>query len=189
MPGPALLLMFAILAAEPPAPLDFELLPPPPDAPADARVEELERQAGRRRTMLTVHQAMGIATWVGLGTTVTIGQLNFNDRYRGGGATDRWRSLHKGLAYGTSASFLSVGLLGLLAPEPYEKQALRWDTATVHKISMVVATAGMLGQVALGYSTRTREGDLGQRRLANAHLACGYATYAAMTVGAAALIF
>ena len=50
----------------------------------------------------------------------------------------------------------------VLAPNPFEKP-LRLDTATVHKASMIVATAGMATQIVLGIVTASREGRVSQR--------------------------
>lgn len=167
-------------------PLDFDLLPPEPGAAAlDPR---FDREVRRRRKMLTLHQGFGIATWSALATTTVIGQLDFNDRFRGGGDTGRYHGAHKALAYGTSALFLGTGLLGLLAPEPYEKK-VRLDTATVHKASMALAAAGMATQIALGLLARGSAGELRERDLASAHQVTGYATLGAMTVGALVLFF
>ncbi len=168
-------------------PLDFDLLPPEP-ATAAAVDPRLDEQVRRRRKMLTLHQGLGIATWSGLAATAVVGQLDFNDRFRGGGDTGKYHGTHKVLAYGTSALFLGTGLLGLLAPEPYEKK-VRLDTATVHKASMGIAAAGMAAQIALGLLARGSAGRLRERDLSSAHQIAGYATLGAMTAGAAVLFF
>lgn len=184
-------------AAEPSAPgpdlsarpsLDFDLLPPVAPAASPARQRALERAVARRRRMLRLHQGLGLATWTGLAATAIVGQLDFDDRFRGGGDTGKWHGAHRALALSTSALFLGTGLLGLLAPEPYEKRA-RLDTATVHKVSMAVAAAGMAAQIVLGLSARGQAGSLRERDLAAAHQVLGYATLGAMTVGAVVLLF
>lgn len=167
-------------------PLDFDLLPPEPaGAAADLR---FEKEVRRRRKMLTLHQGLGIATWSALAATTIVGQLDLDDRFRGGGDTGRYHGAHKVLAYGTSTLFLATGLLGLLAPEPYEKK-VRLDTATVHKASMGLAAAGMATQIVLGLLARGSAGRLRERDLANAHQITGYATLGAMTAGAVVLFF
>jgi hypothetical protein len=168
--------------------LDFDdLLPPEPAAsPADAR---FERQVERRRKMLRFHQGLGIATWSALAATTIVGQLDFNDRFRGGGDTGEYHGAHRALAAGTSAMFLGTALLSLLAPEPYEKKT-RFDTATVHKASMAVAAAGMAAQLALGlWARQGSAGTIRERDIATAHQITGYATLGAMTIGAAVLFF
>jgi hypothetical protein len=170
--------------------LDFDLLDSPVDATAAVQVDpELEAKVARRRTMLKLHQGLGFGMAAGLVATTVVGQLHFNDRYRGGGDSGRYRVLHRGLVIGTSTLFTSVGLLGLLSPEPYEKKGLRLDTATVHKLFMSLATAGMLTQVVLGLVTRSQEGNLSQVNLATAHQAAGYATIGAVSAGVITLFF
>jgi hypothetical protein len=170
--------------------MDFDLLEPAPTAAEAPRLMDpkLEKAIAFRRTMLTVHQGLGIATAVTLATTVVVGQLNFNDRYRGFGDTGRYRRWHKGLVIGSSSLFAGTGLLGLLAPTPFKKE-FRWDTITFHKIFMAVATAGMLAQWALGLSTRNQEGQLSQVDLARAHQAVGYVTMGALSAGVIVLAF
>lgn len=186
--------------ATPPAPdlsvpapasaLDFDLLGPDAAEPAGpARDPAFERRVERRRTMLKVHQGIGLATLATLAATTVVGQLHFDDRFRGGGDTGRWRTPHRVLAYSSAALFTTGGLLALFAPEPYAKRGARLDTATLHKVSMGVATAGMVTQVILGIAARGKAGTTRERDLAAAHQLTGYATLGAMTVGTVVLFF
>jgi hypothetical protein len=177
-------------AAPPEATDDFDLLPPikPPDAAALARQAELTRALSQRRTMLRLHQVGGLATMATMAATVVLGQLNYMDKYGGGGDTGRYSTAHKLFAYGTSGVFAATGLLALLAPSPFETP-LRLDTATLHKAAMVVATAGMATQIVLGIVTSRSEGRLSQRDFALAHQIVGYTTLAATTAGFVVLAF
>jgi len=171
--------------------LDFDLLgdaTPKVSAAEAARQLEIENQVKLRRGMLLWHQALGIATWVGLGATEVVGQLELSDKYGGGGDSGRYLVPHEALALTTAALFAAVGTLGLLAPTPY-KRPFKLDTTTLHKIAMSVATAGMLAQVALGFLAASREGQLDQRTFAAAHQISGYVTLGAMSVGAVVLVF
>lgn len=172
----------------PPAALDFELLEPAPTA-APAPDPAFQRRVERRRTMLKVHQGLGIATWTALAATSVVGQLHFDDRFRGGGDTGKYRDAHRALAYTSATLFTTAGLLAVLAPEPYQKRGARLDTATIHKVSMGVATAGMVAQVLLGVAARGKAGSTRERDLAATHQAVGYATLGAMTVGTVVLFF
>jgi len=179
------------LRVTPPAPpsFDFDLLGASPAAakPVDPA---FERAVGKRRLMLKVHQGLGIATWSALAATAVVGQLDFNDRFRGGGDTGTYHTAHKGLAYGSAALFTSAAIFSLLAPSPYEKRTEKtFDTAKIHKIAMGVAAAGMLAQVALGIAARNQAGSLRERDLAAAHQVLGYATLGAATAGAVVLLF
>jgi hypothetical protein len=175
----------------PPAPapaLDFDLLEPPAAA-GPALDPGFARQVERRRGMLQLHQGLGIATWAALAATTVVGQLQFDDRFRGGGDTGQYRAPHKALVYTTATLFTATGLLGLFAPEPYQKRPAGLDTATLHKIFMGVAAAGMVAQVILGVAARGQAGTTQERDLAVAHQVIGYTTFGAMTAGAVVLFF
>lgn len=176
-------------AEEPGMDMDFELLEPSTAAETPQLVDpKLEKAIAQRRTMLTLHQGLGLATLTTLAATVVVGQLHFNDRYRGGGDTGRYNPWHTGLVIGTSSLFAGTGLLGLLAPTPFKKE-LRLDTITLHKIFVSLATAGMLTQVVLGIVTGNQEGKLSQVDLATAHQVVGYATLGAVGAGALMIVF
>ncbi|QRN97888.1 hypothetical protein JRI60_02045 [Archangium violaceum] len=170
--------------------MDFDLLESSTTSAEAPRAVDpaLERAIAQRRTMLTIHQGVGIAMAATLTATIVVGQLNLNDRYRGGGGTDRYKGLHTGLVIGSSTLFAGTGLLGLLAPTPFKKE-LRLDTITLHKIFMSLATAGMLTQVALGVVTAQHEGKLSQVGLVTAHQVIGYATLGAVGAGMLMLTF
>ncbi|NVJ00286.1 hypothetical protein HV824_19460 [Myxococcus sp. AM009] len=169
--------------------LDFDLLEPA-EAAAAAQVDpELEKRIGRRRTMLKLHQGLGFAMAAGLVGTTVVGQLQFNDSFRGGGDDRNLLGLHRGLAIGTSALFATVGLLGVLAPEPFEKETFQWDTITVHKLFMALATVGMVAQIVLGIMATDRFGRLSETDLATAHQISGYVTLGAVSAGVFTLFF
>jgi hypothetical protein len=173
-----------------PAPDDFELLPPEkaPDAEQLAREQRIQSSLHTRRSMLQLHQIAGLATVAAMGTTVVLGQLNYDDKYGGGGDTGRYKSAHSIAAYSTAGIFAAGGLLALFAPSPFDKP-VRLDTATLHKVSMAVATAGMVTQIVLGIATGGREGTIAQRDLALAHQIVGYTTFAATAAGFTVLLF
>ncbi|HYO71792.1 MAG TPA: hypothetical protein VEU33_37515 [Archangium sp.] len=169
--------------------MDFDLLEPSPAAETPRLVDPaLEKAIATRRTMLTIHQGLGLATLTTLAATIVVGQLHFNDRYRGGGDTGRYDAWHTGLVIGSSSLFAGTGLLGLFAPTPFKKE-LRLDTITLHKIFVSLATAGMLTQVVLGLVTGSQEGKLSQVNLATAHQVVGYATLGAVGAGALMIVF
>jgi hypothetical protein len=165
--------------------LDFDLLgAPPPTMRIDDGAMKL------RRSMLNTHQGVGLGLVVlELGTTI-VGQLNYNDRFGSSNppATARYQSAHAALAYTTLGAFAVNGLLALLAPRP-PGRTYGFDRVMVHRIGMAAAAAGMLTQGVLGAATRSREGRLDQAQLARAHLAVGYATFAAFGVAVGALVF
>jgi hypothetical protein len=169
---------------------DFNLLAPEkkPDAAALAAQARIQGEARRRRTMLQLHQIGGFATLATMTATVVLGQLNYMDKYGGGGDFGTYKTAHSISAYTTAAVFTATGLLAFLAPNPFEKP-LRVDTATMHKASMIVATAGMATQIILGIATAGKEGTVAQRDLALAHQIVGYTTLVATYTGFLVLTF
>ena len=169
---------------------DFDLLPKqaPPTAAALMRQRELERQLEKRRTMLKYHQIGGYLLLGTLTATVVLGQLDYSDKYGGGGDTGKYHVWHRWMAAGTAAIFAGTAALAIFAPVPIEKQA-RLDTATLHKIAMTVAAAGMVTQIVLGIVTASKEGSAAQRDFALAHQIVGYTTYAATLTGFTVLAF
>src|SRR3954452_1753070 len=163
---------------------DFNLLAPEkkPDAAALAAQARIQSETRRRRTMLQLHQIGGFATLATMTSTVVLLLLNYMDKYGGGGDFGTYKTAHSISAYTTAAVFTATGLLAFLAPNPFEKP-LRVDTATMHKASMIVATAGMATQIILGIATAGKEGTVAQRDLALAHQIVSYASLVA-TLGA-----
>lgn len=173
---------------------DFDLMAPatalsPPPAAVDPHLGEL---AQKRRSMLRTHQILGLTTLGLMAATVAVGQLNYNDIYTpGGGHTGDFLVPKRMLGYSTFAAFLATGGFSLLAPEPYEKDE-GFDTATLHKASVAMATVGMVSQVVLGFITG-RTADAGNathlQAMAKAHQVIGYSTLGLMTVAATVWLF
>lgn len=168
---------------------DFDLLEPVETAAAAQVDPELERRISRRRTMLKLHQGLGLAMAGGLVGTTVLGQIQFNRSFRGGGDDRALLAWHKGFVIGTSALFATVGTLGLLAPEPFEKDTSRWDTIAFHKLFMAIATVGMVTQAILGIAATNNYGNLSEVDLATAHQVVGYATLGAVMAGIVSLTF
>lgn len=179
----ALAMVLAQSGAPPPAE-DFDLLPKEaiPDAATVARQKELERKLVQRRKMLQLHQLVGVTMLATLGTTVVLGELDYLDKYGGHGDTGKWHPWHRWTAYSAATLFAGAAALAVFAPVPVEKR-VRFDTATLHKIFMSVASAGMVAQIVLGIWTGKKEGQLSQRDFALAHQIIGFATFAAAGAG------
>jgi len=169
---------------------DFDLLAPKkaPDEATRQRELELMHELQTRRTMLQLHQIGGYATLATVTAAVVLGQINYLDKYAGGGDTGKWVTPHAIAAFTAAGVFTATGLLAVLAPSPLEKP-VRLDTVTLHKIAMAVATAGFVAQVVLGPITASKEGQVSQRDFALAHQIIGYTTLAATYTGFLVLTF
>lgn len=154
----------------------------------DARLAE---QSHTRRWMLKTHQTLGIATWLALVATVTVGQLNYNQLYGGGGGSNQWQTPHRALVLSTSALFAATATFALLAPTPYKKP-LRFDTGLVHRMAVIGATLGMLTEGILGWVT-THQADAGNphnlRAMARTHQIVGYTTLGFLTIAGTVWVF
>jgi hypothetical protein len=166
---------------------DFDLLPAT-KAPDPVEQAKLESEIALRRKMLQLHQLGGFLTLGSMTATVVLGQLDYSDKYAGGGDTGRYHLWHRWFGFATAAIFAATGSLSIFAPTPLPKP-LRLDTAAIHKTSMAVAGAGMLALIILGPVIASKEGQLSQRDWALAHQIVGYATLAATATGAVALTF
>jgi hypothetical protein len=173
-----------------PAPGDVDLLPTPaaPDPAQAARQEQLEHELQTRRKMLQLHQLGGMLTLASLGATVIFGELNYLDKYGGGGDTGRWYEWHRWTAFTAAAIFAGTGALAIFAPSPLPKPK-RLDTVMLHRIAMGVATAGMVTQIVLGFVTASKGGSISQRDFALAHEIVGFTTFGATAVGFGVLTF
>ncbi len=169
---------------------EIELLPPekPPDAATLQRQKEINDQIKRRRFMLQAHQLAGFATLGSLAVAVTLGQLNYLDKYAGGGDSGRWITPHEVAAFTAAGIFAGTALLAVLAPNPTEKP-LRLDTATLHKVGMTIAAVGYATQIVLGIVAARKEGKISQRDFALAHEIVGYGTLVATAGGFLVLTF
>ena len=164
-------------------PLDFELL-------SESKPTLLVDEAAvrRRRLLLSVHQGLGLGMFaLSLGNTI-LGQLNYSDRFASGPSTGRYQLAHRITAYGTLVTFARTGLLALFAPTPLPKAA-GFDRVSLHKVAMGAVTLGMAAEAVLGIWTASREGYLNQPELAAAHLAIGYFTFAAISLGVGTIVF
>ena len=95
---------------------------------------------------------------------------------------------HLGLSIATTGLFTGTGVLALFAPNPYPKP-YRFDRAMIHRVSMALATAGMVAQIILGPVIVARSGYQDQPRIALGHVITGYATFAFMTAGVVSYVF
>lgn len=174
---------------------DFDLMAPTTATaqPLPAVDPHLQEQVEKRRFMLHTHQILGLTTLALMATTVTIGQLNYNDMYTHAGEhSGEYIVAKRALAYVTAGSFFGTGAFSIFAPTPYEKSDQGIDTATLHKAAVGMATVGMVSQIVLGFITgRYADAGNGQylQPLAKAHQIIGYSTLGFMSTAALVWLF
>jgi cytochrome b561 len=154
-------------------------------------VSGIEQKAQTRRWMLKTHQTLGLATWALMAATVTIGQLNYNQLYGGGGGSPKWQTPHQILVLSTSLTFAASAAFAIFAPTPY-KRPIQLDTGLLHRIAVIGATLGMVTEGVLGIWT-SRQANAGNsnnlRTMARAHQIVGYSTFGLLSIAGAAWVF
>jgi hypothetical protein len=151
---------------------------------------EREQQSQTRRWMLKTHQTLGITTWALMAATVTVGQLNYNQLY-GGGGSNKWQGTHQILVLSTSVAFAAAATFAIFAPTPYKKP-LHFDSGLVHRIAVIGATLGMVTEGLLGWWT-THQANAGNpnnlRSMARIHQIVGYTTFGFLTIAGTVWVF
>jgi len=174
-------------------PLDFDFFGDKPAGgeKADADAIDREQQSQTRRWMLKTHQTLGITTWALMAATVTVGQLNYNQLYRGGGGSTKWQGPHQILVLSTSLAFAATAAFAIFAPTPYKKP-LHFDTGLIHRIAVIGASLGMVAEGLLGWWS-THQGNAGNpNRLSSmvlTHQIIGYTTFGFLTIAGTVWVF
>ena len=157
---------------------------------SDAEAAEREQAGQTRRWMLKTHQTLGIATWALMAATVTVGQLNYNELY-GGGGSNKWQGPHQILVLSTSVAFAATAAFAIFAPTPYKKP-LHFDSGLIHRIAVIGATLGMVTEGLLGWWT-THQANAGNpnrlRTMARTHQIVGYSTFGFLTIAGTVWLF
>jgi hypothetical protein len=179
-------------------PLDFDFFGGQPGAAGESKTDagnvgeadDLAAKAQTRRWMLKTHQVLGILTWLSMVATVTVGQLNYNELY-GGGGHNTWQTPHRALVISTSTLFAAAATFSIFAPTPYKKP-LHLDTGFIHRVAVIGATLGMVTEGVLGWIT-THQADAGNphnlRTMARTHQIVGYTTLGFLTIAGTVWIF
>jgi len=186
--------------SEEPQALDFDFFGEKPVGAGEAEAAtknpelvapDVEQKVRTRRWMLKTHQTLGITTWVLMAATVTIGQLNYNQLYGGGGGSKKWQGPHQILVLSTTLAFAATAAFAIFAPTPYKKP-LHLDTGLVHRIAVIGATLGMVTEGVLGWWT-THQANAGNpnnlRTMARTHQIVGYSTFGFLTIAGMAWVF
>lgn len=187
-------------------------------APAEWEEEEalVQRQLATRRTMSDWMTAIGIATWAGMATTVTLGAFHFHDRYGFAGSYQETPCARgaavmqeycegtvwpHAIAAGTTTSlYVTNAMLGMFMPDPLgasEQPGERGDRIRAHRTLRWVTSGLLIAQALLGLLIShpdwiglhdERDFDAIQG-MAIAHLGLGWAAFASYSAQGAVMIF
>ncbi|MGF1466212.1 MAG: hypothetical protein ACFCGT_08760 [Sandaracinaceae bacterium] len=178
--------------------------------------EDRERLTQRRLELGRIHRALGIATWASMLVTVTLGIIQFYNKYgffenqasnpcTSGGAIfgqdqcwgDPWA--HRVSWITTTTLYTATFTLSLLLPDPNNLAEARGDYADklrTHKTLRWVHLGGMIAQLFLGLLVSQnwfgldRTNNYGALQgIAAAHLGVGLLTFGTLTAAGALMVF
>ncbi len=137
----------------------------------DLNIENRQKEIKLRRTLLTIHQTLGILTWFSMAATVTAGQLWLD------GKLDS-PSLHRTLKYPTIIGYSLTGLLSVITPPPIERRR-EFSTISFHKTLAWLHFAGMVATPILG---RLILSSTDYYKSARFHQIVGYSTFTVFSI-------
>ncbi len=137
----------------------------------DLNIENREKEIKLRRTLLTIHQTLGILTWFSMAATVTAGQLWLD------GKLDS-PSLHRTLKYPTIIGYSLTGLFSVISPPPIERRK-EFSTISIHKTLAWLHFAGMVATPILG---RLILSSNDYYKSARFHQIVGYSTFTVFSI-------
>ncbi len=112
-------------------------------APKVITNESRERELRVRRTMLKIHQGLGLAT---AGAMLAQGILG-SQLYKGNYAV---RNAHESVALGINIAYSTTALMAFAAPPPMVNRK-KFDNIKLHKLLSVVHLSGMIGTNVLAH--------------------------------------
>lgn len=203
--------------AEEPAEPEAEPTAPTPEETAQATSNaEYAAQLRQRADIMPVHRAFGIATWVSMLATVTLGMIQYYNLYGFFGGVEDSGCVQGNAVFGqdqcwgqpwvhrvawitTSALYATTFTLSLTMPDPDHLDQGDSDYANnlrTHKALRWGHFAGMLAQVFLGLAISQnwfgldRANDFGAlQALATVHQVIGLGTFGMLTAAGVMMLF
>jgi len=137
--------------------------------------EHRQNELKLRRAMLTTHQALGIATMVGM-----IGQGIVGARLYGG--DESMKDLHEGLAGAVNVTYFTTAGLSLFAPPGVVNEGKGLNSIKVHRALAVVHLSAMIATNVLADGIEDDERGFGTRALHRAAAYTAFGSYAAAMI-------
>ena len=191
---------------------------PTPEETAEASGDSYASQMRQRADLMPVHRAFGIATWISMLATVTLGTIQYVNLYGFFGGAEDTPCVQGGAVFGdeqcygvpwphrisaitSTALYTATFTLSLLMPDPDHLDQGNSDYArnlSLHKTLRWMHTAGMVAQLVLGLFTANAQEWFGLDRannfgelqaMATAHEVIGLTTFGLLTAAGAIMIF
>jgi hypothetical protein len=154
----------------------------------DGERQRLQRQVSQRRVQMNIHQALAVALIPVLGTTAAVGTANRVGMDLGE-APPAWAfDLHRGLAIGTTALYLSTAMFAITAPNPMKalldpQRSPGFDSSRFHRVMAVIHAAFFVGLVVTGIvDARAKLSPEVYSALSKIHVIEGWTVFTLVTV-------
>ncbi len=175
-------------------------------------------QMRQRAELMPIHRAFGIATWISMLATVTLGTIQYVNLYGFFGGVEDTPCVRGGAVFGddqcygvswphrisaitTTALYATTFTLSFMMPDPDHLDQGNSDYArnlSLHKTLRWLHMAGMAAQVVLGLFTANAQAWFGLDRannfaelqaMATAHQVIGLTTFGLLTAAGAIMLF
>jgi hypothetical protein len=154
----------------------------------DDERQRLQQQVIQRRVQMNIHQALAVILIPVLGTTAAVGTANRVGMDRGE-APPAWAfDLHRGLAIGTTALYLSTAMFAVTAPNPMKdlldtQRSTGFDSSKFHRVMAVIHAAFFVGLVITGIvDARATLSPEAYSALSKIHVIEGWTVFTLVTV-------
>ena len=155
----------------------------------DDERERLQRQVRQRRVQMNIHQTLAVILIPVLGTTAAVGTAN-RVGMDTGQAPPAWAfDLHRGLAIGTTALYLTTAMMAVTAPNPMkdlldpERRSEGFDSSKFHRVLAVIHAAFFVGLVITGVvDARAELAPDAYSALSKIHVIEGWTVFTLVTV-------
>lgn len=160
-----------------------------PTALDDEDRRRLQQQVRQRRVQMNIHQTLAMILIPVLGTTAAVGTIN-RVGMDTGQAPPAWAfDLHRGLAIGTTALYLSTAMFAVTAPNPMRHlldpagRGKGFDSSKFHRVLAVIHAAFFVGLVITGIvDARAQLSPEAYSALSKLHVIEGWTVFTLVTV-------
>jgi hypothetical protein len=150
-------------------------------APKTLTAESRESELKARRNMFRIHQAVGLATAVGMLAQGIVGSR----LYKPGNYTDRLKNTHEGIGTGINIGYITTALMSFAAPPPMVNRK-KFDNIKLHKILSYVHLSGM---IATNVLSQQIDGSSNPANIKKWHRTAAFTTFGAYTAAIATIKF
>lgn len=120
-------------------------------APKMLTAESREKELKIRRTMFRVHQAVGIATALGMAAQGYVGSRIYNPNTY----TTQMKNIHEGLATGVNIGYATTAVMAFASPPPMISRK-KFDSIKLHRYLSYIHLSGMIATNLLAENSNSK---------------------------------